>query len=182
MVARFDAMKDHRTFIRAASLLARQDKRVHFALIGSGMEAGNRVLLSEIPLTLRNRFHLLGQRDDMPRVMNGLDILTSTSFGEGFSNVVGEAMSSGTICVVSDVGDSAFIVGDTGLVVRPAAPVELFEAWKSLLQSDDTDLQKMRDRARDRIIERFAIESIVSRFEDFYQGLFKKKDAMALRR
>ena len=172
MVARFDPMKDHRTFLRAAELLAGKDTRVQFALIGKGMEPGNRKLVSEIPPVLENRLHLLGQRDDMPRIMSGIDILTNSSFGEGFPNVIGEAMASGTICVVSDVGDSALIVGDAGLVIKPADPFELCHAWESLLQFEDRDLKRLGEKARNRIFELFDIRSITNRFEGFYRGLF----------
>jgi len=176
MVARFDPMKDHQTFLRAAALLARQDKRIHFALIGKGMEPGNKKLMSVISPILENRLHLLGQRDDMPRVMNGIDILTNSSFGEGFSNVIGEAMASGTICIVTDVGDSAHIVGDTGFVIKPSEPAELFNAWESVLQLEDRDLKRLGEKARSRIMEFFTLDTSVTRFETFYHELFNYKN------
>lgn len=176
MVARFDPMKDHATFLKAAELLVHEDKRVHFALIGKGMERWNKKLKPDISPILEDRLHLLGQRDDMPLVMNGIDIFTNASFGEGFSNVIGEAMATGIPCVVSDVGDSAYIVGDTGLVVKPADPVELYNAWRSWLQLEDGDLKRLGEKARDRIIELFEIQSITNRFEDLYRGIFNRQD------
>lgn len=172
MVARFDPMKDHRTFIQAMSLLAEKNQNAHFALIGKGMESGNSELVAEIPVAMRERFHLLGIRKDIPKIMAGLDILVNSSFGEGFSNVVGEAMSSGTVCVVSDVGDSAHIVGDTGLVVRPVDSNDLLKACLELLEMGNVGRKELGRRARKRIIERFSIGVISRRFDNFYTGLF----------
>lgn len=175
MVARFDPMKDHRTFLKAASILAAQTQNVHFVLVGKGMEPANTELTSEIQSNLKGRLHLLGQRDDMPKVMAGLDILTNLSFGEGFSNVIGEAMSSGTVCVASDVGDSAYIMGDTGLLVKPGDHSDLILAWKRMLELGENGRRELGEKSRERIIRHFSMERIAKLFGDFYIGLFRKK-------
>ena len=71
-------------------------------------------------LNLTRHIKLLGQTNNISQVMNGLDIhLLSSSYGEGFPNVVAEAMACGTPCIVTNVGDTAFVVGKTGWVVPP---------------------------------------------------------------
>jgi glycosyltransferase involved in cell wall biosynthesis len=121
MIARFHAQKDHRNFVQAAALLHTQRPRTHFVLCGDGTSSENRELLEWIDTAgLRGVFHLLGERRDVPRVMAALDIVSlSSRSGEGFPNVLGEAMACGVPCVATDVGDSAYIVGDTGRIVPP---------------------------------------------------------------
>ena len=81
-------------------------------------------------------------------------------------------MSSGTICVVTNVGDSADIVGDSGIVIKPSDPVELFDAWETILNLEEKDLKRLRKKARNRIQNLFDIQTIVIRFEEFYRELF----------
>jgi glycosyltransferase involved in cell wall biosynthesis len=100
-----------------------------------------------------------------------LDIATSSSsFGEGFSNVIGEAMACGVPCVVTDVGDSALIVGDTGEVVPPKNPQELADGWNRLL--DRLRLEpNLGAQARARIIEHFRIDALVKKTHAILVGL-----------
>ena len=121
MAARLDPMKDHATFVRAAQILALRRSDVHFVCVGEGLGLTRSAALATIgQAALGSRLQWRGQVRDMPSFYSTLDLLASSSaFGESFSNVVAEAMSCGVPCVVTDVGDSRDIVGDTGLVGPP---------------------------------------------------------------
>lgn len=121
MVARFDPQKDHRTLIKSLSFLKRSQKMFHCILVGSEMDVTNSDLLAWIKAEdVEENITLLGRRNDIPSVMNALDIHVLSSIGEAFPNVLAEAMACGTPCVTTDVGDAALIVGDTGWIVMPA--------------------------------------------------------------
>jgi glycosyltransferase involved in cell wall biosynthesis len=103
-----------------------------------------------------------GALSDMPAVYSALDLLVSSSFSEGFPNVIGEAMACGVPCVVTDTGDSALIVGETGCVVEPRNPSALAGAIISLMEKDP---QERGRRARARILENFSVERMTAETE-----------------
>jgi glycosyltransferase involved in cell wall biosynthesis len=177
LVARYDPMKDQKTFLEAASLLARKDESVHFILVGKGMDRDNMELRPLLDIDhSKGRIHLLGLRQDTSRIVAALDVATSSSaYGEGFSNTIGEAMSCGVPCVVTDVGDSARIVGDTGIVVPKKDPDALARGWHELLKMGREGRQALGDRARLRVLENFEIGKVVRQFEKFYTGLLGRR-------
>jgi glycosyltransferase involved in cell wall biosynthesis len=172
LVARFDPQKDHRTFIQAAALLNRLAPGAHFLLCGDQVTRENRALAGSIEAAgIAGRFHLLGRREDMPRLTAALDIASSSSYGEGFPNVIGEAMACGVPCVVTDVGDSAWIVGDTGKVVPPRNPEALAAAWNDLIKMGPDDRTKLGSAARRRVEENYGLPAIVSKYETLYREI-----------
>ncbi len=169
-------MKDHAGMLAAAALLQserRDGAPIHFVLCGTGVTPENDVLGSAAASKpLAGCVHLLGRRDDLNRIYAGSDIFTSPSaFGEAFPQVIGEAMSCGTPCVVTDVGDSAIIVGDTGLVVQPRDPAALAGAWGRLVDLGREGRLELGARARERVREHFEISHIVESFEEFHAAL-----------
>jgi glycosyltransferase involved in cell wall biosynthesis len=170
MIARFDPMKDHPNFIRAAALLARRLAEVRFVLCGLGAAPENADLVRLLAEHgVRDRFHLLGRRSDIPRVMNALDVCTLSSFGEAFPLAIGEAMSCGVPCVVTDVGDSAYLVGDTGRVVPPRDSTALAGAWEALASLEPEARRRLGLAARERIVQHFALAGVVEQYTNLYR-------------
>ena len=165
LVGRFDPMKDHRNFLQAAALVLRDRDDVRFVCVGDGpTDYRHELHALANKLGIKDRLVWAGVRQDMPTVYNGIDIFTSSSaFGEGFPNVVGEAMSCGTPCVVTAVGDSGWIVGDTGLVVPPKAPEALAAGWNDMIERLRTERDSLSEKARSRIVDSFRRELLVER-------------------
>jgi len=123
IVGRLDPIKDHPTFLQAASLLPRERNRLRFVCVGDG-QTEYRKSLHQLTRSLELTEQVIwpGGRSDMPAVFNALDLLVSCSTTEGFSNVIAEAMACGVPCVATDVGDSAWLMGNMGEVVPPHEP------------------------------------------------------------
>ena len=167
--ARLDPMKDHETFLKAAALLCRSREDIRFICIGDYSGAHGKAMRSlGERLGLGNRLMWTGRRDDMMCAYNALDILTCCSaYGEGFSNAVGEAMACGKLCVVTDVGDAASIVGETGVVVASAgSPEDLVSAWMRVLSMPAAERKSLGEAARRRILDLFSREMLITRTEE----------------
>jgi glycosyltransferase involved in cell wall biosynthesis len=173
LVGSFGVLKDHANFFNAAALLANHPN-VHFVLSGRGVHRDNTALTRLFEgRGISERVHLLSERHDMPRLAAAMDIATSSSCSEGFSNVIGEAMACGVPCVATDVGDSARIIGDTGLIVPKQNPSALCDAWLKLIQAGPVARRELGMRARDRIKEKFAIQRIVNEYETIYGEILR---------
>jgi glycosyltransferase involved in cell wall biosynthesis len=141
--------------------------------VGKGVDTNNRHLMNQINFSgTADHFHLMGERDDIAAITQTLDVATSSSaYGEGFPNAIGEAMACGVPCVVTDVGDSAYLVGETGEVVPPRAPAALAGAWHKILSLSNSDRQSRGRAARQRIVAHFSLAEIVQQYERFYLEL-----------
>ena len=169
LVARFDPMKDHRTFLLAAGRIVARAPHVHFVLAGDRIEYKNKELSLLIDeLELKSHVHLLGQRDNISAIVSALDIACSSSYGEGFSNAIGEAMACSVPCVVTDVGDSARIVGETGKVVPPQDPNAFAESILELLRLSSEERRGLGRLARERISKHYSIDKIAIDYERLY--------------
>ena len=167
--ARIDPIKDHETFLRAAAILARQNAKVRFICLGGGQKP----LLERLhaltgELGLAGKVIWTGARGDMPDALNALDIATMCSLSEGFPNTVGEPMACGVPCVVTDVGDARFLVGDSGIVIAPRDPAALAAAWAELL--DPARRARMGQAARSRIMAQFSLGRLADETEAVLAG------------
>jgi glycosyltransferase involved in cell wall biosynthesis len=171
LVARYHPQKDHRTFIRAAALLAEQIPNVHFVLCGTDVNWDNNELVGWIEEhELLDSFSLLGRRDDIASVMTAFDVaVLSSATGEAFPNVVGEAMACGVPCVVTRVGDSAEIIGNTGIAVPTESPEVLAEGCEEILSLSAERREQLGQRARDRVENHYSLEATAEKYLDVYR-------------
>ncbi|MBU6480165.1 MAG: glycosyltransferase [Nitrospirae bacterium] len=163
LIGRLDPMKGHDTFIKAAGLLARKRDDIRYLCVGDGPEAfKQRLVALSMEMRLGHRLIWVSAGDDVGAIYNALDLVTScSSYGEGFSNVIGEAMACGRPCVVTDVGDAKRSVGDPGYVVAPGSPTALASAWQEALDASGPEKTRRSQRARERVIEHFSLERLL---------------------
>jgi glycosyltransferase involved in cell wall biosynthesis len=120
---------------------------------------------------LRGVCHLLGERNDIPRITAALDLATlSSAFGEGFPNALGEAMACEVPCVATDVGDSAYVIGDAGRIVPARDPDALASAWGDVLTAGDVARRALGQRGRHRILQHFSIAGVARMYEETWQS------------
>ena len=173
LLARVDPMKGHAVFLEAAAIASARRTDLRFVAIGRGAPEALRALQDQAAaLGIAERLIWAGERADAHEALAGLDLSTSASlFGEGFSNALAEAMASGLPCVATDVGDSATILGDCGLVVPAKDPTALAEGWLTLLSRLEAEGDSLRAANRQRIVERFSLDAMVARTEQLYRQL-----------
>ncbi|HOM13869.1 MAG TPA: glycosyltransferase [Rubrivivax sp.] len=172
MVGRFDPQKNHRGFATAMQHLLKCRPDVHALLAGDGVDSSNQDLMRWLrDAGAVDACHLLGRRDDVPRLMSALDVLVLPSIGEAFPNVVGEAMSCGVPCAVTDVGDAADIVGALGRVVGSGDMAGLAAAVAELLALPAPARQNLSSQAQQTIRQRFDIAVVARRYEDEYRSM-----------
>jgi glycosyltransferase involved in cell wall biosynthesis len=166
-------MKDHANFFAAAARLSIRQPQLLMLLAGTGIDPANRELMQTIaragPLP---PFRLLGEQRDMPALYPACDIATLTSaFGEGFPNVLGEAMACGIPCVATASGDAAEILGSLGEIVPPRDPAALAAAWERLVTLGAEARLMLGTAARRRIAECYGLANMVRRYETLYGEL-----------
>jgi glycosyltransferase involved in cell wall biosynthesis len=172
LIGRWDPHKDHQTFLAGAGLLKVKRPDVHFLLAGEGVTPHNSSIARMVAESdLGACVHLLGSRTDVPRITAALDVAACTSVGEGFPNVVGEAMSAGVPCVSTDVGDAALLVSDSDMIVPPRDAQKLTAAWCRLLSMDGGLRRKKGLEARARIAGKHSLAAVVAQYEALYQEL-----------
>jgi glycosyltransferase involved in cell wall biosynthesis len=170
MIARNHPMKDPGNLLRAAGLLQAGGRSIHLIIIGSGMTAANRELDAAVRAAgLESRVSLLGERDDIPALVAGFDLAALPSaWGEGFPNVLGEAMASGVPCVATDVGDSSWAVGPHGIIVPPRQSEALATALGRLIDLGPDARRQLGLAGRARVLQHFSIHEVVRQYEALY--------------
>jgi glycosyltransferase involved in cell wall biosynthesis len=176
IVGRIDPQKDHATFIRTAALASQALPKLRFVCVGSGPE-DYQVRMKELSTQLNlTNLRWAGARTDMPAVYNALDVLVSSSIGEGFPNVVAEAMACEKPCVVTTVGDSSILIAETGMCVPSGNPEALAEGLLRMLALPAVERARLGQKARQRIADNFSLQKMVSEYTALYERLGRHPD------
>lgn len=165
-VGRWDIQKDYYTLLKALNELKNQVVGFKMLMVGTNLDVKNAELVNLIDqYKLQDKIKLLGRRYDIPGLLSASDIYVSSSLGESFSNSIGEAMACELPCVVTDVGDSKLMVGETGKVVDAKDYINLADKLRIYVKTEN--LGRNRD-ARDRVVGNYGIERISGKFEGNY--------------
>ena len=179
MIARYHPVKDHENLLEALARLDAAESLWSCFLIGSGVTSDNQDLVAKIHARgLSHRIFLLGSRDDIPNVMNAIDVCVLASKSEAFPNVLIEAMACGTPCITTDVGDAAAIVGNNGWVVPPMDASRLSEACGEALVARSTlDWNSRCSEAVNWVTYKFSIGKMVAGYQDVWENAFGSSDS-----
>lgn len=171
-VGRSDPQKGHETLFATFAKVAEVRPEVFMLLAGAGLQHGDpyleNLLMTSGAARWSSRVVALGQRDDVPELMNSMDVFVLSSVGEAFPVVLTEAMACGIPCVTTDVGDSGEIVGDTGWVRQPGDVDGL--ARDILAAFSEAPHQRIARviSARQRIVDNFSVERMVNAYDDVW--------------
>ena len=175
--ARYHRQKNHVGFLRSAAILAKKYDHVRFMLVGTNVDESNATLTDLIgELGLDGKVYMLGNREDIPEIVNAYDIATLTSLGEAFPLTLGEAMVSAVPCVATDVGDNAYIIADTGYVVPVDDDKAMAEGWEKIVVLSQEERNELGQKARQRCLDNFTLEQQVSQHEELYRTLHRIND------
>lgn len=175
--ARLDPMKDHETFVRAAAILVKSHPEAKFVMVGPADAGVRERIVRQIDVADLSASVLIRNSEaDMNKVYSAADIVTLTSkFGEGFPNVLGEAMACARPCVSTDVGDAAEVIGDRSYICEIGDSSSLAEHWRQILSLDSNARRAIGERNRARIVAEFSVDRLVDRSEAALQQLVKSR-------
>jgi len=176
LVARYHPIKDFPMFFRAMARVLRQIPAARAVAIGTHVPDQGAMVDQLVGRELAPRVLLRDAANDVQNVYPALDVLCSTSYGEGFPNVVAEAMACGVPCVVTDAGDSATIVGDSGEVVARGDDAACAAAVARML-TDPAARAARGARARARVVDRFSLAAMTANYSRVYDSLLESHEA-----
>ena len=174
MVAQVTPDKRQDLFLRAAQRILRKRPQCRFVLAGGPVQndyADQVNRIAEEP-DLKGRVVLAGHRDDIPALMQALDVFVLPSKTEAFGLVLLEAMANGRPVAGSASGAVPQIVqhGESGLLFTPGCADSLAAAVDRLL-GDESERARMGKTGQQLFLEKYSLEREVSETEILYQSL-----------
>lgn len=173
-VGRFVAYKGYDHLLEAAHLLARDHPAVEWVIAGDGELRGELDAQCR-RLSLGQRVHFLGWREDLPDLLSLADLFVSPAVGEHFGRVLIEAMAMGKAVVATRSGGVPEIVvdGETGVLVHPADPAALAEAVTGLL-ADPARRQRLGQAGRLRAETDFSLAGHAAAIGSVYRDCLEE--------
>ncbi len=169
VVARLQPQKGHAYLVQAVAKVVQQYKNILILFIGDGKEREN--LESQVHgAHLNNKIQFLGFRDNVPELLNTLDLFCLPSVvGEGLPNVILEAMACGIPVVATKVGGTAEIIsnGVNGFVIPPK-DINTLEEKLSLCIGNSDLIEKLRTGARRTVEDSFSLQKQVAMFQKLF--------------
>lgn len=178
-VGRFNPVKDIPNFYTALRLSMERNRELHCIVLGRHTDARNPEVACYIRHLPPQRVHFLGQQKDPENIIPSFDFLCLSSVAEGFPNVVGETMACGIPCVVTDVGDAALVVGETGMIVPARNSEALSQAIDRMTAFPSQEREALGRAARVRISEKYALSITTDRYNDLYRDLITDNNVCA---
>ncbi|HCK04041.1 MAG TPA: hypothetical protein DHV86_04650 [Methylophilaceae bacterium] len=170
-VARFHPMKGHEVFIKAALMILEINPCVEILMIGRNIDWNNADLIKQIPKDYHHRFTFLGEVDNAAQFMNAMDIFALSSlWGEGFPNVLGEAMLLKIPCIANNIGGCDEIMGDTGILIDMPCSIDKWRAHLTdCISMSSEERSTFGKRGRDRVITSFSMDRTQSMYDQVYK-------------
>lgn len=172
-VARFHPMKNHEGLITSFACVAKANPHAVLVMAGDNVNDYNRTL-GEVVLKHRlvGRIRMIGKRRDVAKLMNGFDVYVSaSSWGEGFPNVLGEALACGVPCIATDIGDSRDIVAEHGWLVDAGNSDQLSQAMLDAARLSAGERKKLGALGRKHVESRYSLDAVAKAHRALYASV-----------
>jgi len=176
-IARSHPMKNHKGFILSAIKILEMGFDADFILAGKEINLSNKELISLVPNIYLGRFHFLGINRSSSDVMSSIDCLCVFSkWGEGFPNVIGEAMMNKVICISTNVGDAGYLLDHgRGIITENMKTDSFVRAMSNVYLQTNPQREYMENKAKRFISENFSISKVIDHYQDFFNYVSKPK-------
>jgi glycosyltransferase involved in cell wall biosynthesis len=171
VVANLLPYKGHADLLRAMALAVSALPEATVLLVAGADRGEGRALAALASAAgIERSCRWLGPRDDVAELMQAADVLIHPAHEEGSPNVVLEAMAAGLAVIATDVGGTAELLGEVGLLVPARDPTALAAAIIQLV-TDQHLRTTLATSGRARASAEFSLEACVARYCALYAGL-----------
>lgn len=175
IIGRLDPIKNHKCLIKAVHLVNKRFPEAKLLIIGDGSYRHELELFVKEQGAGEHVF-FLGTREDVPQLLNAIDIFVLCSISEGMPVTLLEAMATERPIVATKVGGIHEIIehGREGILVESNNHELLAEAIADLLAHKDKAM-RLGSSARKRLKERFTLAAMIEKYEEVYDDSIKRE-------